>query len=195
MFRRRASPVRSARSARSAGDMPTAAAPQDATTPMEDPTFVAGLRPIPSGPVSPLERRPASDLVGFTPAGDRVELPLRDLGRPVLLCFLHVRCDGCEQFWQGLADGALSGSSELPDTVSAVVVTKGPESVEAAAVARAAAGVTRVPVVMSDEAWADYRVSAYPFFVLVDPDTVSVVGETVGFGWSDVRSMIGATGG
>ncbi|HEX3981484.1 MAG TPA: hypothetical protein VHW93_09670 [Acidimicrobiales bacterium] len=175
--------------------MPAAAATRGATTPMEDPTFVAGLRSIPSGPVSPSERRPASDLVGFTPAGDRVELPLRGLHRPLLLCFLHIRCEGCDQFWQGLADGALSGPAELPDTVSAVVVTKGPDSVESAAVARAAAGVTRVPVVMSDKAWADYRVSAYPFFVLVDPDTVSVVGETVGFGWSDVRSMIGSTDG
>jgi hypothetical protein len=159
---------------------------------MDDPAFRAGLRPIPSGPLSPSERRPASDLVGVSPTGDRVDVLIGDLDRPVLLCFLHVRCDGCEQFWQGLADVAPS-ESELPDTVSAVVVTKGPDSVESVAVARAAAGVTRVPVVMSDEAWADYRVSAYPFFVLVDPGSASVVGETVGFGWSDVRSMIGAS--
>jgi hypothetical protein len=158
---------------------------------MDDPSFVAGLRPIPSGPLAPSERRPATDLVGVSPAGDGVEVLLRDLDRPVLLCFLHVRCDGCEQFWRGLADAAES-EPELPDTVSAVVVTKGPGSVESAAVARAAAGVTRVPVVMSDAAWADYRVSAYPFFVLVDPGSTSVVGETVGFGWSDVRTMIGA---
>jgi hypothetical protein len=159
---------------------------------MDDPAFVAGLRPIASGPLSPSERRPASDLVGVSPAGDPVEVLLRDLDCPVLLCFLHVRCDGCEQFWRGLTDAEVS-EWELPDTVGAVVVTKGPDSVESAAVARAAAGVTRVPVVMSDEAWADYRVSAYPFFVLVDPGSASVVGETVGFGWSDVRSMIEAT--
>ena len=78
--------------------------------------------------------------------------------------------------------------------MTAVVVTKGPGSVDPVEVARAASGVTRAAVVMSDEAWADYRVSAYPFFVLVDPGSRSVVGETVGFGWSDVRSMIRAAG-
>jgi hypothetical protein len=160
---------------------------------MDDPDFVAGLRPIPSGSPSP----PASDLAGVSPAGDRVEVVLGPLERPVLLCFLHVRCDGCEQFWLGLADGVPAEtpvSSELPDTVTPVVVTKGPGSVDPVEVARAASGVTRVPVVMSDQAWADYRVSSYPFFVLVDPGSMSVVGETVGFGWSDVRSMIYAAG-
>jgi hypothetical protein len=51
-----------------------------------------------------------------------------------------------------------------------------------------------VPLVMSDAAWADYRVTGYPFFVLVDAAHGTVVGETVGFGWSDVRSMIDASG-
>jgi hypothetical protein len=35
-------------------------------------------------------------------------------------------------------------------------------------------------------------VTGYPFFVLVDAPNRTVVGETVGFGWSDVISMIGA---
>ena len=47
---------------------------------------------------------------------------------------------------------------------------------------------------MGDETWADYRVTSYPFFVLVDPVTATVVGETVGFGWSDVISMISSSG-
>ena len=52
----------------------------------------------------------------------------------------------------------------------------------------------QTPVVMSDDAWSDYRVLGYPFFVLVEPATLTVVGETVGFGWSDVVSMIRSAG-
>ncbi len=73
-----------------------------------------------------------------------------------------------------------------------VAVTKGPGSVDRAEVVRAARGVSRVPVVMSDRAWRDYRVSGYPFFVLVDATAGTVIGETVGFGWSDVQSMVRA---
>jgi hypothetical protein len=57
-----------------------------------------------------------------------------------------------------------------------------------------AASVIGVPVVMSDRAWVDYQVMGYPFFVLVDPDSRSVIGETVGFGWADVVSMIRTSG-
>ena len=108
---------------------------------------------------------------------------------PLLLCFLHVRCDGCEEFWRGLATGTEPG---WPDALSAVAVTKGPDSVDRAEVARAATGVAAVPVVMSDRAWTDYRVTSYPFFALVDPVLGSVVGETVGFGWPEVLSMVRA---
>ncbi len=115
-----------------------------------------------------------------------------DFGGLVLLCFLHVHCDGCDGFWRGLGDHP---PVEYPDSVSLVVVTKGPDSVDRAEVVRAAATAgtaTGVPVVMSDAAWADYRVTGYPFFVLVDATHGAIVGETVGFGWSDVRSMIEA---
>jgi hypothetical protein len=56
----------------------------------------------------------------------------------------------------------------------------------------AAADVSGVPVVMSDNAWLDYQVLAYPSFVLVDSPSSRVVGETVGIGWDDVRSMLEA---
>ena len=74
------------------------------------------------------------------------------------------------------------------------IVTKGPASVTPHEIRRAAAGIGRIPVIMSEEAWTDYRVLGYPFFVLVDPATRTVIGETVGFGWDDVVSMIRAAG-
>ncbi len=169
-------------------------------SPFDDPAFVAGLRPIPTGPLTGAEQRPASDIVGEDLAARPVEIRVGSFDRALLLCFLHVRCDGCDSFWRGLADRP---SLELPVAVSAVAVTKGPHAVDRHEVARAAgrdmdAGVDGVsdgvPVVMSDAAWADYRVTSYPFFVLVDARTESVVGETVGFGWSDVIAMVEASG-
>jgi hypothetical protein len=166
-------------------------------SPLEDPAFVAGLRPIPSGPVTGGDAAPAHDLAGVGPGGGPVTIELAARHRPVLLVFLHVRCDGCDQFWRGLTDHpddthAAHATAGMPDPVDAVIVTRGPGSVDAAEVAALAEGVTRVPVVMSDRAWSDYRVTGYPFFVLVDPTGPSVIGETVGFGWADVSAMVSA---
>ena len=165
-------------------------------SPFDDPAFVAGLRPIPSGTLDADQRRPAADIVGEDLGGRPVEVRIAAFKGPVLLCFLHVHCDGCDGFWQGLGD---SPPTEYPGIVSAVAVTRGPGSVDRSEVARAAGAVgtisgAGVPLVMSDAAWADYRVTGYPFFVLVDAAHGTVVGETVGFGWSDVRSMIDASG-
>jgi hypothetical protein len=171
-------------------DRPGAQTRPERANPLSDPAFRAGLRPIPSGRLEGSEQRPAADIVGLRPSGNRIEVRIDQFDEPVLLCFLHIRCEGCVGFWRGLGDGVGDG---LSDGVSAVAVTKGPGSVDPSEVERAAAGIGRVPVVMSEEAWADYRVSGYPFFVLVDSSTGVVIGETVGFGWSDVRSMIEAS--
>jgi hypothetical protein len=164
--------------------------PVERVNPLSDPAFRAGLRPIPSGPLEGSGQTPAADVVGQRPSGERIEVRIDQVDGPVLLCFLHIRCEGCMGFWLGLRDGAGDG---LPDGVSAVAVTKGPGSVDPSGVERAAAGLSRVPVVMSEEAWTDYHVSGYPFFVLVDPTAGVVIGETVGFGWGEVRSMIEAS--
>jgi hypothetical protein len=158
---------------------------------MSDPTFVAGLRPIPSGPLGAGTPRSASDISGVDPLGHPANLRITDFTQPVLLAFLHIHCDGCQEFWRGFRDDS---KPELPSSMSAVVLTKGPGSVSADEVRQAASRVTRVPVIMGDEAWADYRVTGYPFFVLVDPASGTVAGETVGFGWSDVISMVRSSG-
>jgi hypothetical protein len=158
---------------------------------MSDSAFVAGLRPIPPGPLESGAPLPASDISGVDPFGRPVDLRIADFTRPVLLAFLHIHCDGCQEFWRGFRHDS---NSDLPPSVSAVVLTKGPESVSTDEVRQAANGVTRVAVIMGDQAWADYRVTGYPFFVLVDPTTGTVAGETVGFGWSDVISMVRSSG-
>jgi hypothetical protein len=155
--------------------------------PLSDPEFVAGLRPIPAGPVDPHNGLPAHDIDGVTPQGRTIKIRLDSFDQLLLLAFLHTECDGCDEFWRGFADDS---GLVMPDALSVVIVTKGPESVDASAVVGIAAGVDRYPVVMSDAAWANYRVLGYPFFILVDPSLRAIVGETVGFGWSDVTSMI-----
>ena len=128
--------------------------------------------------------------------------------RPILVAFLATHCDGCGDYWRGLADDRLVGTADdsavdaNPATdvgaalaaVAPVIVTRGPRYQEPADVVAAATGVIRTPVVMSDQAWRDYRITSYPFFVLVDPSTRRIIGETVGFGWSDVVGMIEARG-
>jgi hypothetical protein len=164
-------------------------------SPFDDPGFVAGLRPIPTGPLGEAEQRPAPDIVGEDLEARSLAVRIGTFDGPVLLCFLHVHCDGCEAFWRGLADDP---PLAYPTSVAAVVVTKGPGVVDRAEVALAAggdgsaasAGAGRVPVVMSNAAWVDYRVTGYPFFILVDPVPGTVIGEAVGFGWSDVGAMV-----
>jgi hypothetical protein len=156
---------------------------------MADPGFVAGLRPIPAGPAVAPVPWSASDIVGEDLEGHPTDVRLHALAGPLLLCFLQTQCDGCDEFWQGL--GA-PPDAEWPDGLSVVAVTKGPGTVDRSEVVRVAAAAGQVPVVMSDQAWADYRVTGYPFFVLVDASAGTVVGETVGFGWSDVHAMIRA---
>jgi hypothetical protein len=46
---------------------------------------------------------------------------------------------------------------------------------------------------MSDAAWSDYRVTGYPFLVLVEPATRRILGESVGFGWPDVEGLMASS--
>jgi hypothetical protein len=155
--------------------------------PLSDPEFVAGLRPVPSGLEGHSVAWPAVELDGVTPDGAPVRVALEGLDGSLLLAFLATRCDGCETFWNGLGAGGPLGGLR---SVRVVVVTKGPSGADPAEVRRLAAELGPVAVVMSDTAWAEYRVSGYPFFVLVDPVAKRVVGETVAFGMEDVLALL-----
>ena len=156
--------------------------------PLADPDFLAGLRPIPAGSPDTPAPWSAADVVGVSPSGDSIEIRIDGGAGRLLLAFLNTDCDGCEEFWHGFRDPDALG---LPSGVSSIVITKGPGSLSSDEVALSANGIERVPVVMSDQAWIDYRVLGYPFFVLVDVALNQVVGETVGLGWDDVIAMTG----
>ena len=174
------------------------------SNPVSDPSFTAGLRPIPSRPAGVAAPWPATDIIGEAPDGSEIEIRLAAADRPILMIFLATRCDGCADYWLGLADESSETTTDSPSPdptpgldvggtlarVMPVIVTRGTQFEDAAEVAAVSARVRRTPVVMSDQAWQDYRVTAYPFFVLVDPGSGRIIGETVGFGWTDVVAMI-----
>jgi hypothetical protein len=153
---------------------------------LDDPEFVAGLRPVPSGIEDVPVAWPARDIWGITPEGAPVAVDLDGRRRLIILVFLSTHCDGCDLFWWGVRDTPPAG-------VDLVVVTKGPATVAAGDVGRLAEDI-EAPVVLSDTAWTDYRVTGYPFLVLVDPMSRTILGEAVGFGWSDIASLIERAG-
>jgi len=157
---------------------------------MEDPDFVAGLRAVPSTASGSHVTWSATDLSGVRPDGSGVSIVLDDESDPLLLVFLTTRCDGCDTFWAGLADG---GDPALA-RVRTVVVAKGPDEVDTDQVRALAAPLvgTGVDVVLGAKAWTDYRVTGYPFLVLVDPASRRILAETVGFRWSDVAATVDA---
>ena len=148
--------------------------------PLSDPEYVAGLRPVPSGIGDSAPSWPAVDLNGIRPDGSLVAVEFDGRSRPVLLVFLTVDCDGCDLFW--------ARSTDVMTELDVVAVTKDPTEVSQHDVAARATG----PVVMSSAAWIDYRVTGYPFLVLIDPVSRRIVAESVGFAWSDVDSMLAA---
>ena len=123
----------------------------------------------------------AAPVAGESPGGDAVALSFSTAegGAPTLLAFLTSGCSTCAGFWETIS------TAELPPGVETLIVTHGRDRESPARIRRLAP--PSVPVVMSSEAWADYRVPAAPYFVLVDGD---VRGEGVATNWGAVSSLV-----
>ncbi len=116
----------------------------------------------------------APPVAGVTPAGDARAVAVDNSDHFTLLGFLTSGCTSCAAFWDALQE---PGRLQLPDGTRVVIVTKGPDREVPAEVRSRATG--RVPVVMSTEAWLDYKVPGSPFFVLVDGATGRKAGQGV----------------
>jgi hypothetical protein len=119
------------------------------------------------------------DLVGVDPSGAPRSVRIEAGAEPVCVLFLSSSCQGCRDLWEGM--GAL-GRALGPPGVRVVVVTRGPEVEDAAAVARLAGsggvgGATEV--VMSSQAYLDYGVAGPPFYAV----TVGREVRTEGLAW------------
>jgi hypothetical protein len=143
-------------------------------------------------PVS-ISRRPqghvpvATDVVGVTPNDETVSISV-GMGVDTLLAFLSGGCSICGELWVG----APSGEAALPDRTRLVVVTASPDRESPSRVRRLAP--TGVTVVMSSDAWQDYRVPAAPYFVRVD-GTGRIAGEGSAQSWDQVASLMGTADG
>jgi hypothetical protein len=141
---------------------------------------------VPPGLATPDQvERADSDLVapavsGQTPSGDAVVLDFSGCSAvPTLLAFLTSGCTTCAGFWAQL------GERRLGDAVRTVIVAHGDERERPARLSKLAP--SGVPVVMSSQAWLDYRVPGSPYFVLVDS---SIQGEGVATSWEALASLV-----
>jgi hypothetical protein len=119
------------------------------------------------------------DLVGVAPDGTACRVDVVQAAAPVLLLFLSAACLGCRDLWEGLPDlqAGLDGTARL------VVVTRSPgeESPEAiTALAGDAPATWGIDLVMSSDAFRDYRVGGPPFLTVAAADGVRT--ESVAWG-------------
>jgi len=125
--------------------------------------------------------RGAVPVAGATPRGDAISLAFDGPGSmPTLLAFLTSGCSTCIGFWETL------GEPRLPTGVQTVIVAKDADR-ESPRRLRSLAP-DGVQVVMSTEAWEDYRVPGAPYFVLVDDDGVR--GEGLATSWESLASLV-----
>ncbi len=121
----------------------------------------------------------APPLTGTTLEGDAVSLAFDAPGAPTLLAFLTSGCSTCAGFWATLTE------PRLPTGVQTLIVTRGTDRERPAKLRELAPAA--IPVVMSAQAWADYRVPGAPYFVLVDG---GIRGEGVATTWTALASLV-----
>jgi hypothetical protein len=133
---------------------------------------------LPGAPAR-LPGAPAPEIAGATPSGDLVRLSFGGGGVPTLIAFLSSGCASCAGFWSELGRGALPGGAQP------VIVTRSADR-ESPSRLRSLAR-TAIPVVLSSQAWEDYRVPGSPYFVLVDRE---VRGEGVATSWDALAGLL-----
>jgi hypothetical protein len=143
--------------------------------------------PFTMGPQLPGERDSVSapTIAGVTPGGDALAMAVTGHDTLTLIAFLSSGCATCAGFWEAFQR---PGELGLPEGIRLVVVTKGPELEIPAEVQ--AKSQSRLPVIMSTEAWGDYEVPGSPFFVLVDGKAGRRIGEGVANHFSQVAELV-----
>jgi hypothetical protein len=125
------------------------------------------------------------DVAGRTPWDEAVSVALTPARVDTLLAFLSSGCATCQSFWEAFRDERTLG---LPPGARLVVVTKGAGGESPATLRRVAP--PEVPVIMSDEAWEDYRVPGSPYFIYVNGPDGAVGGEGSAATWPEVVSLL-----
>ncbi|HEX2047046.1 MAG TPA: hypothetical protein VHF27_04730, partial [Acidimicrobiales bacterium] len=132
-------------------------------------------------------RRTAStafDVSGTTPADEAVRIGVVGARQSTLLAFLSSGCATCGGFWDTFA---ATDRPAVPGGARLVIVTKGPEAESGSRIRDLAPSAD--PVVMSTEAWLEYKVPATPYFVYVDGPSGRILGEGSAATWDQVTSL------
>jgi hypothetical protein len=140
-----------------------------------------------TSPVPAPVRRGAStgfDVMGTTPADEEVRIGVVGARQNTVLAFLSSGCLTCGSFWDAFAG---AGRLAVPGDARLVIVTKGPE-IESESKIRELSP-RHLPVVMSTQAWLEYKVPATPYFVYVDGPSGRIVGEGSAQTWEQVVSL------
>lgn len=123
-----------------------------------------------------------SDVAGVAPGGGATQIGVLGADRPTLLAFLTTGCLTCRSFWESLAGPIEVAGARI------VIVTKDPSHESESAVIGLAPSSVRV--VMSSSAWDAYGVEVAPYFVLVDGQRGSVIGEGSAASWDQVYRLL-----
>jgi hypothetical protein len=124
------------------------------------------------------------DVAGVTPADEAVRIGVVGARQSTLLAFLSSGCLTCQGFWDAFA---ATDALAVPGGARLVVVTKGPEAESPSRIGELSPSA--FPVVMSTEAWVQYKVPHTPYFVYLDGPTGRIVGEGSAATWSQVVSL------
>jgi hypothetical protein len=130
------------------------------------------------------EATPVFDISGSTLSGDRVKISLAT-GVDTLLAFLSSGCLPCQALWHGMRPDAWT---PLPNDARLVVVTKD-ASFESPSKLRELS-TPGVRVVMSTEAWDNYKIDGSPYFIYASGDGSGVLSEGSAISWDQVRSLL-----
>jgi hypothetical protein len=152
----------------------------------------AGLDPdataagVTTGVAAPVRRTASTgfDVAGATPTDETVRIGVVGARQSTLLAFLSSGCLTCGGFWDTFAT---TDRLAVPGGARLVVVTKGPESESPARIRELSPSA--FPVVMSTDAWLEYKVPHTPYFVYVDGPTGRILGEGSAATWSQVTSL------
>jgi len=125
------------------------------------------------------------DLAGVGVDDDALTVRVTGVQHRTLVAFLSGTCLTCQRFWDAFQKPAKLG---LPPDVRPVIVTKGPAEESPSRIAGLAP--SKVPVVMTSDAWSAYDVPGSPYFVLVDGRSGKVQGEGTGIDWPQVKGLL-----
>lgn len=130
------------------------------------------------------ENTPAFDISGTKPDGAARHVGVLGTEHTTLLAFMTTGCSTCQTFWKEFGERA---ELNLPGVdTRLIIVTKSLEHESESRLEKLAP--RHHPVVMTSQAWDQYKIPVSPYFILVDSGRI--VGEGSAGSWKQVQSLL-----